>query len=262
MAAPRRCAAVTLVAFQRALCDLVASPALVRRLWDEPEAVLADYELSVRERARLEAVARQPGMATSCALYRMNRVTPLYTYLRLTCHALGSDLRRELDLFWELQPAHAQFAQEVARFGAFVRSRVRDGALPPLVEEVLDLELAVNELRYGRGDSAGEAVTASGGLTLREDARVVRLSREPLALLAALDRREPVEDVPVALHYVLVVNGDDGLDVLPLAPELGEPLFAIARGDAPSISAETVAMLCEAGFLVDPATSTSVTASV
>ena len=245
---------MTLVAFQRALSDLVASPGLVRRLWDEPEVVLADYELSARERARLEAVARQPGMATSCALYRMNRVTPLYTYLRLTCHALGDALRRELDLFWDLQPAHVQFEREVTRFGVFLRSRVRAGALQPLVEEVLDLELAVNELRYRKGHAGREAATAVGAFSLQEDARVARLSREPLALLGALDRREPIEDVPAGEHYVLVLNGDDGLDVLPLAPELGAPLFAIARGDGDSIPAETVAMLLEAGLLVDAPT--------
>ena len=52
---------VTLAAFQRALSDLVASPVLVRRVWDEPDSALAGYELTARERARLEAVHISPG---------------------------------------------------------------------------------------------------------------------------------------------------------------------------------------------------------
>ena len=241
---------VTLAAFQRALSDLVASPVLVRRVWDQPDSALAGYELSARERARLEAVAHQPGMETSCALYRMNRVTPLYTYLRLTCQALEGSLREELDHFWELQPAHAQFEREVRHFETYLRSRVRAGALPALIEEVLDLELAVNALRYGHAGSEPSPV-ADGALSLREDARVVRISREPLAMLSALDAERPLDELAVGEHYVLVMSGDDGLEVLPIADELGEPLLAIARGDGDSVPAETVELLVETGLVVD-----------
>lgn len=241
---------MTVAAFQRALCDLVASPVLVRRVWDEPDSALASYELTARERARLEAVAHQPGMETSCALYRMNRVTPLYTYLRLTCQALESSLREELDRYWELQPANAQFEREVRHFEAYLRSRVRGGALPALIEEVLDLELAVNALRYGHAGSEPSAV-AEGALALREDTRVVRISREPLALLSALDAETPLDELAVGEHYVLLTSGDDGLEVLPIAAELGEPLLTIARGDGDSVPIETAEMLMETGLVVN-----------
>ena len=240
---------MTLEAFQRALCDLVASPNLVRRVWDRPEAALGDYDLTKRERLRLAAVARQPGMATSCAIHRMNRVTPLYTYLRLTCRALGNALRPELDRFWSLQAAHAQFEREVTAFGAFLRVRVRRGAVPSLVEEVLDLELAVNALRYRQPSTSPRAV-ADRTLTLHEDVRVASLSREPLALLSALDARASLNDMPVGKHYVLVRRTDDGLDVVPVAPEFGEALLAVAAGDGDLLPRETVDVLVGAQLIV------------
>jgi hypothetical protein len=242
---------VTLASFQRALTDLIASPKLVRRVWDEPGSALAGYDLTPRERARLEAVARQRGMETSCALYRMNRVTPLYTYLRLTCQALQGALRDELDRFWELQPADAQFEREVMHFETYLRDRVCAGELPVLVEEVLDLELAVNALRYGHAGS-GRSPVAEDAPALRDGARVVRLSREPLALLSALDAETPLEELPEGEHYVLVMRGVDDLEVLPVAAELGEPLFAISRDEASSVSEETVEMLLDTGLVVQP----------
>ena len=240
---------MTLAEFQRALSDLVATPVLVRQVWDEPDSALAGYELTERERARLEAVAHQPGMETSCALYRMNRVTPLYTYLRLTCQALGSSLREELDRYWELQPAIAQFEREVRHFETYLRSRVRGGALPALIEEVLDLELAVNTLRYGHAGSQTPAV-AEDALALCDDTRVVRISREPFALLSALDAETPLDELAAGEHYVLLTGAGDGLEVLPIAAELGEPLLTIARGDGGSVPIETVELLMETGLVV------------
>jgi len=241
--------AVTLASFQRALGDLIASPKLVGQVWDEPGSALAAYDLTPRERARLEAVVRQRGMETSCALYRMNRVTPLYTYLRLTCQALQGALREELDRFWELQPADTQFEQEVRHFETYLRSRVRAGDLPPLVEEVLDLELAVNALRYGHAGS-GPPRVAEDAFALRDDARVIRLSREPLALFSALDAETPLEDLAEGEHYVLVMSGVDDLEVLPVAAELGKPLLAISRDDASPVPEEIVEVLLDAGLVV------------
>jgi hypothetical protein len=240
---------VTLQGFQRALCDLIASPLLVRRLWDDPQSALADYPLSAREQVRLKEIARQPGMATSCALYRMNRVTPLYTYLRLSCHALGDALRTELDRFWELQPAHAQFEHEVTHFGAFLRDRVRDGALPPIVEEVLNFELAVNDLRYRHRNSAGTGL-AGKAFALHENARIVRLSREPLGLLSALDAREPLAEVPAGEHYVLVLKTESSFDVVPILSKFGRALLAIAEGESGSLPTESLDALLKLGLVV------------
>ena len=242
---------MTLASFQRALSDLIASPTLVRQVWDEPDSALAGYDLTSREHARLQTVVRQRGMATSCALYRMNRVTPLYTYLRLTCQALQGALREELDRFWELEPADVQFEREVRHFETYLRARVDAGDLPTLVEEVLDLELAVNALRYGHAGSGPQPV-AEDAVALREDVRVIRLSREPLALLSALDAETPLEELAEGEHYVLLMSGVDDLEVLPVAAELGKPLLAISRDGANSVAEETVEMLLGTGLVVQP----------
>lgn len=51
--------------------------------------MLARYALSDREERRLLAVARQRGMATNCALYRANRLSPLRSFLPRTCSFLS-----------------------------------------------------------------------------------------------------------------------------------------------------------------------------
>jgi hypothetical protein len=79
--------------------------------------------------------------------------------------------------------------------------------------------------------------------------RVVRLSREPLALLSALDTEMPLDELADGEHFVVVMGRGDDLEVLPVAPELGEPLIAITRGDGDSVPLDTVEMLVDAGLV-------------
>ena len=71
---------MSVASFQQALCDLIASPSLCRALRSDPDDVMANYELSDRERRRLVEAVWQRGMSTNCSLYRSNRVTPLHFY--------------------------------------------------------------------------------------------------------------------------------------------------------------------------------------
>ena len=65
---------MSVASFQQALCDLIASPRLCRALRAAPEEVLANYELSARERARLcEVVWQRDMLRRDCSLYRANR---------------------------------------------------------------------------------------------------------------------------------------------------------------------------------------------
>jgi hypothetical protein len=91
---------MTAVAYQRALCDLIASPKLCLEVRRRPETALAPYELTARERRRLEAVVRQPGMSVSCTLYRVNRLTPLATLHPVSCRLLGSRFVVVAERFW------------------------------------------------------------------------------------------------------------------------------------------------------------------
>jgi hypothetical protein len=137
---------MSLAAFQRALVDLIASPALCRSLLASEEdaaAVLGRYDLTGRERRRLAAVVAQRGMAANCAFHRANRLGPLRAFLPRTCALLGADLRAELDLYWEGHPARdLQFKREVEAFARFLSDRSAAGEIMiPALPEVLAAEL-------------------------------------------------------------------------------------------------------------------------
>jgi hypothetical protein len=79
-----------------------------------------------------------------------------------------------------------------------------------------------------------------------------RAAREPRAArpVLRLDAGTPLDDLLAGELYVLVIRGDDAVEVLAIAPGLGAPQFAIAWGEAESVPDETVEVLIEAGLLV------------
>src|SRR5438067_9579455 len=116
---------MTMLGFQKAMCDLIASPDLCEKLIESPDAVLQRYDLSDRDRRRLQEVAQQPGMVVNCALYRANRLAPIYNLLPDTCFLLGSELITEALEFWkDFDQSRLQFNEEVERFGDFLRQRI------------------------------------------------------------------------------------------------------------------------------------------
>ena len=123
--------------FQQAMADLVASPArcLALRAAADPAPLLAEYDLTAREIARLAAMARHQGMATNCTIYRSNRLTPLVVNLPDTCRALGPELRPMVDQFWDECPTEyfVHFLIESARFADFLDASV---AAPDFPEDV------------------------------------------------------------------------------------------------------------------------------
>jgi hypothetical protein len=172
---------MSLLGYQQALCDLIASPPLCVRLRADV-AALDGYDLTARERRRLASVVAQPGMSTSCTLYRVNRITPLYSYLPLTCALLGDELMGEAERYWsEGKPGDLQFGPETMRFGRFLQRRLHERAISdPYLGEVLALELAANELRWGA----------------RPRVRTVRFVHDPEPLLEALaEGRRPVRAI-------------------------------------------------------------------
>lgn len=184
---------MSLASFQRAFCDLIASPALCVHLIQAPEEVWSRYDLSPRERRRLAAIVQQPGMSTTCTLYRVNRITPLYTLLPLTSFLLGDRLIAEAEAYWvEFPGSDLQFKLEVERFAGFLRGRLRTGELEdPYLEEILEFETAAAALRYASRAAGSEALV-----------RVVRFRHDPELLLRLLtDRRRPFQ-LPTAVAFV------------------------------------------------------------
>jgi hypothetical protein len=114
---------MTLAAFQTALADLAASPALVTAVRASP-APLDGYPLTDKERARLSAIAASPGMHANCVLYRANRLAPLALNLPDTCAALGELLPILTATYWAAEPrTDVHFLIEADRFARWLASQ-------------------------------------------------------------------------------------------------------------------------------------------
>ena len=217
---------MSMASFQQALCDLIASPRLCLALRAAPEAVLAKYELSTREQARLREAVWQRGMSTSCSLYRANRLTPIYMELTYTCRSLGDQFRALLDEFWDAEIYRdAQFPREVERFAAFLRKRIADRVVSnPFTAELLEFELALHALKFAprqrllRDMEGLPAPDPDTPCRLHPLARLVRFRHDPAPLLNAAARdviaaaKIPPQETLIA---VSLANGDVSVIQLP-----------------------------------------------
>jgi hypothetical protein len=248
---------MTMEAFQRAMCDLIASPDLCIALVESPEEVLGRYELSDRDRLRLMEVVQQPGMLVNCSLYRANRLSPIYNLVPHTCFLLGNALLDEATEFWkDFKETRLQFHEEVQRFGAFLRRRVEMGVLQNrMLAEVLDYELALNEFRYtprlevlARLESI---VTESESVQLHPLIRVLLFRHEPRRLLEFLDeRRPPPYELAEGEFWLLLDGKDEEVEIKLIDPYLGRLLKTIETGTAQSLSADDVEVLMESGLII------------
>jgi hypothetical protein len=237
---------VSVRGFQQALCDLIASPQLCLQVRVDPDGALAGYDLSERDRRRLKAVSLQPGMSVNCTLYRVNRITPLYSMLPRSCLLLGDGLSEHASAFWDSQATDMQFGPEIERFAEFLRGRVADGAVrSPYLLEVLDFELAVNALRFAprqRLIAELEERQAGDRWELHPLLRVVPFAHDPSALLAALAQggAPPDELEHGDFHLLLDATGPE-LELRSIDPRLGRALERVAR--EPSLQVDDCAEL-------------------
>jgi hypothetical protein len=244
---------MTMEAFQQAMCDLVASPDLCIALMESPEEVLGRYELSDRERRRLVEVVQQPGMLVNCSLYRANRLSPIYNLAPHTCFLLGNALLDEATEFWSgFRETRLQFHDEVKQFGDFLRRRVEMGILQnPMLVEVLEYELALNEFRYNsrlNKTVAGE----SKRVQLHPLIRVLLFRHEPRRLLEFLDQRQPPPyDLDEGEFWLLLDGKGEDVEIKLIDPGVGRLLKAIDEGTASSLSADDVKVLMEAGLIAN-----------
>jgi hypothetical protein len=144
---------MSLQEFQRATAELIASPERCLRATADFEAEIAVFDLTDRERRRLRAMLRDPGMSANCMLYRVNRMVPILEVLPRTWRLLGSAAKTELQAFWRSVPeTMPQYADEARRFGAWLEGRIGSGACL----DMLHAELAAYE------DQLGELGRANG----------------------------------------------------------------------------------------------------
>jgi hypothetical protein len=192
---------MSLAAFQRAMADMAASPALCRRVREDAPGALAAYALTPVEVQRLASAADQRGMRMNCMLYRNGRLSPLVSQLPGTFHLLGYGLREVAEAFWVENPRVPRGVPgEMRRFAAFLRRRVAEGALSePLLPEVLDWEMETYELALlpperTRAAVAEAAARARADAPLRPHPLVgtARFTREPFAVVRALREKRPL----------------------------------------------------------------------
>lgn len=151
---------MSLAAFQRALAELTASPALVRAVRQDGAVLAERHDLSPRELARLNAIAASKGMAANCMLYRANRLAPVALNCPELCTTLGDDLNRLISAYWESEPTtDVHFLVETDRFCRFLAAR---DDLPPAAQAILALEhkgvqakLAASASQRGRSAFTG-----------------------------------------------------------------------------------------------------------
>jgi len=244
---------MSLLGFQRALADMIASPALAIAVGAGDLGALEPYELAPRERMRLEAIATQPGMEVSCTLYRANRLTPIVMLLPYTCFILGDRIKSIAERFWIESPTDMQFRNEIDCFAGFLRQLVVAGELDePLLEEVLEFELATNELRFlprrelslgpGRGDGTS--------IRLHPLVRLVWFSHDPEALLGRLAAAEPPPYALEAGEFPLVlIAGEDELEVRHVDTRLGLLLEKLSNGGI-KLDTEDARLLVDEGLAI------------
>jgi hypothetical protein len=275
---------MSLPEFQRALAEMLMSPAFRTRVADDAGnagnaggagGALSPFDLSDKELRRLAALARDARLKTGTLLHRSTRLSMLSKTLPRTVRVLGSRGLKELThAYWgEHPPYSAFFVQEGTRFGRFALERLAAGAFRhPFLREVLETELAFLELMDA--DTPWEppaapvrppAAPVAGAWVphLHPRCRAIRFDHPPLRLLDELDGREGgrvPEDLPAGEHYLLVTVAAPGrLDLQELPLDRGRALLAcdgrstaarlatLAAG--PKLRLETFEELLAAGYL-------------
>jgi hypothetical protein len=210
---------MSLDGFQRALGALLMTPGLRAELARLPPAelpeALARYELTERERHRLHAVARQPGMRVTTVLHRAARLSMLSNTLPRTCVALGDGALQEVThRYWkEHPPTSVQYVREALRFAGYLREHLRAGTwVNPLLPEVLEAEVAMLELSRAQAPlpaPAGPALDGDAWFEARPrlapGCRIVPFRREPLGVLRELAAGRLPPELPEG-DYTLVLE--------------------------------------------------------
>jgi len=249
---------MTMEAFQKAMCDLIASPDLCLTLMQSPEQVLDCYDLSDRDRRRLVEVVQQPGMIVNCSLYRANRLSPIVNLIPHTCFLLGDALLDEATEFWKgFKETRMQFHDEVKLFADFLRQRLESGLLQvPMLAEVLEYELALNEFRYtprlevlAQLDLSKSAPRERTSLQLHPLIRVLLFRHDPRRVLELLEeRRAPPHELAEGEFWLLLDGKSEDVEIKLIDPGFGRLLKSIAAGTAPTLGEADVELLIESGL--------------
>ncbi|HZT31208.1 MAG TPA: hypothetical protein VFA33_15065 [Bryobacteraceae bacterium] len=136
--------------FQHAVVDLTLVPHKARALRQGDASVLANFDLTARERERLLDIVHQPGMRVSCSLSRGNRLEVIAEAFPMTCVLLEPVLRQLLDELWtERRPANYQLAGEDTAFAELLaRKRAANEICIEYLDEIFAYELKCREMAH------------------------------------------------------------------------------------------------------------------
>ena len=242
------------------MCDLVASPELCLLLAESPEEVLSRYDLSDRDRRRLISVVQQPGMEVNCALYRVNRLSPIYSLMPYTCFLLGNRLMSEAVEFWKtFDETRLQLNEEAEKFGTFLLERIEhDSPQNHLLADVIRYELVVNEFRFtqraevlARLQRDKVEANQSERLGLHPLVRLLIFHEDPKSLLQFLEEQQPLPyELAEGEFWIVLDAKNEELEVKQIETGLGHLLQALQTGVDLKLNAEDIEMLVEAGFVV------------
>ena len=147
-----------LVAFQKALAELTASPALCRQVRADPGILRHRYQLSNKEQRRLAGIVASKGMEANCMLYRANRLAPVALNLPQTCDAIRDQLNELVSAYWESEPTtDVHFLVEAERFCRFLQAHP---GFPPAARALLDREHALVAARLAASRSMARPARA------------------------------------------------------------------------------------------------------
>jgi hypothetical protein len=195
---------MSLRSFQRAVVELTLAPRMARALRGGDAGALAGYDLTERERDRLFAIARQPGISVHCSLSRGNRLEVIMEAFPMTCVLLRPLLRVLLDeLFEEHRPSHYQLAEERGAFAALLARKLAAGDLAiEYLDEILAYETACLALTERMRNGAEEAET------------IVEFAHPPDELLPPLAQRSaPPAGLPTGAYRARVRLADERFTV-------------------------------------------------
>lgn len=172
---------------------------------------LTAFDLTEREKIRLVAVSRQPGMDLNCTLARGNRFAPIYDAYPMTCTLLGTQLRAVLDELWSsARPTNYQLSGEIDAFAELLNARLIDLEIAnPYLPDILNYEAVCWELGQSLRHARPSIAVSRKSVMFRYD---------PGALLPALEAgRIPVQGLPQGHFPVSIILRGDELIVVPEA---------------------------------------------
>ena len=125
----------------------------------------------------------------------------------------------------ENRPAIPERDREIR---CLLREHLRTGELDePLREEILDIEIAANELRFLPRCSASPDVDAASGPRVKVHPllRIIHFRHDSRALLARLAALDPLPyDLEVGEYTILLIAGNDGIETRLIHTELAQLL--------------------------------------